>query len=74
MIKECTAEYEIDNSSIYNILDKLCKDNDLYTYVKQHKSKRDGKGANYAIHSKWLGPNHVSAKDSEAKLAWQMSV
>ena len=47
-----TAEYEIDNRSVYDILDQICKDTDLYPYVKQHKSKNDGRVAFYAIHSR----------------------
>ena len=34
-----TAECEIDNRSIYDNLDLICKEVDLYLYVKQHKSK-----------------------------------
>ena len=37
-----TAEYKID---VYGILDHICKDTDLYSYVKQHQSKRDRRGA-----------------------------
>ena len=68
-----TAKYKIDNRSIYDILDQICKDTDLYLYVKQHKSKRDGKGAYYAIHSSWLFSNHANATASEAEMAFQMS-
>ena len=66
-------EYEINNRNTYDILDQICKDTDLYPYVKQHKSKRDGRGAFYAIHSRWLGPNHVIMTTSEAEMAIQMS-
>ena len=59
---------------VYDILDQICKDTDLYPYVKQHKSKRDSKGAFYAIHSRWLGPNHVNATASQAEMALQMSM
>ena len=72
-VKEQTAEYEINNKSVYYILDQICKDTDLYPYVKQHKSKKNGRGAFFAIHSKWIGPNHVNAAVSEAKMALQMS-
>ena len=34
-VKECMAEYKIDNRSIYDILDQICKDIDQYPYVKQ---------------------------------------
>ena len=65
-------EYEIDNMTVYDILDHICKDTDLYPYVKQFKSKRDSWGAFYAIHSRWLGQNHVNATASEAEMALQM--
>ena len=52
--------YEIDNRTVHDIPDQMCKDTDLYPYVKQHKSKRDGSGAFYAIHSRWLASNHVN--------------
>ena len=65
-------ECEIDNRTTYDILDQICKDTDLYPCVKQHKATRDGRGAFYAIHSRWLGPNHVNATASEAEMASQM--
>ena len=55
----------------HDILDHIGKDTDLYPYVKQHKSKRDGRGAFY--HSRWLGLNHVNATVSEAEMALQTS-
>ena len=42
-------------------------------YVKQHKSKSYGRGAFYAIHFRWLGPNHVNTTASEAEMVLQMS-
>ena len=53
-------EYKIDNRHVYDILDQICKDTDLYPHVKQHKSKRDGKEAFHDIHFRWLGLNHVN--------------
>ena len=73
-VKVYTAEYKIDNRSVYDILDQICKDTDLYPYVKKHKSKRDGRGAFYAIHSRWLFPNHVNMTASEVELALQVSM
>ena len=32
--RACTAEYEIDNRSVYDILGQICKDTDLYPYIK----------------------------------------
>ena len=66
-------EYEIDNRTIYDVLDQSSKDADLFPYIKQHKSKRNGRGAFYAIHSRWLGPNHVNTIASETEMALQMS-
>ena len=43
----CTAEYEIENRSDYDILDQICKGTDLYPHVKQHKFKRDGRRVFY---------------------------
>ena len=63
-VKMHTAEYEIETRSVYDILDQICKDTNLYLYVKEHKSKRNSRGAFYAIHSKWFGPNHVNATAS----------
>ena len=65
------TRYEIENRSVYNILDQICKDTDLYLYVKQHKSKRVGRGAFYAIHSRLQGLNYMNVTASEAELALQ---
>ena len=71
LVMEHMAEYEIDNKNVYDILDQICMNTDLYPYVKKHKSKRDDKEAFYTIHSRWLGPSHVNATASEAKVALQ---
>ena len=55
-VSEHTAVYEIDNRSVYDILDQIDKDTDLYLYVKKHK--RNGREAFYSF--RWLGPNHVT--------------
>ena len=34
--------------------------------------KKGGKVAYYAIHSRWLGPKHVTSTASEAEVALQM--
>ena len=52
-------------------MDQISKDTDLYPYIKQHKSKRDNRGAFHAIHSRWLGPNHVNVTASGAELVLQ---
>ena len=58
-VKEHMAEHEvINNRHVYNILDQIYKDTDLYQYDNQHKSKRDERGAFYAIHSRWLVLQH----------------
>ena len=72
-VTECTVELKIVNKSVYDILDQTCKDNNLYPYVKSHKSKRVGRRAYYAIYSRWLGLNQVNATASEAKMALQTS-
>ena len=67
-VKDQMTEYKIDNRSIYNILDRICKDIDLYSYVKQHKSRRNKREVFYVIYSRWLGLNHVNKTASEAEL------
>ena len=64
-------EYKIDNRIVYDIIDPIYKDTNLYLYVKQHKSKREGREGFHAIESKWLGPNHVNANESEAEMTLQ---
>ena len=59
-IKEHTTEYKIDNRTVYDMLDQICKDTDLYQHVEQQKPERDGRGAFYAIPSRQLGQNHVN--------------
>ena len=71
-VNEHMAKCQIENISVYSILDQLCKETDLYPYVKQHKSKRNGRGAIYSLHSRWLSPHHVDTTASEAKLVLQM--
>ena len=42
-------------------MDKICIDTDLYPYFKQHKSKRDCRGAFYFIHPRWQALKHENA-------------
>ena len=72
-VSQRTPEYKIDNRTVYDILNQICKDTDLYSYVKQHKFKTVGRGAFYGIHSRWLSPNHINATVSEAEMALQTS-
>ena len=51
LVKENMAGYKMDNRTINDRWDQICKDTVLYAYVKQHESKRDVKGAFYAINS-----------------------
>ena len=66
--------YNVDNRSVCDIMDQICKDTDLSPYVKQQKSKRDGRGAFYAIYFRRLGLNHVNVTASEAKSVLQTSM
>ena len=63
LVKECMAEYEKDNKTVYDTLGQICKDTTLYPYVKQHK----GWQRSMLCHPlRLLGPNHVSETASEA--------
>ena len=54
LAKEHTVEYKIENRSVYDILHQIYKVIDCYPYVKQKKSKKDGREVFYAINSRWL--------------------
>ena len=69
--KDYTATYKIDNKHIYDILDQICNDTKVYPNVKQYKSKQNGRGAFYATHKRWLGPNHINETASKAEAALQ---
>ena len=64
----------MDNRSFYDMLDQIYNNTDLYLYVEQHKSKRDGRWAYYSIHSRRLGMNCVNLSASEAKMSLQTSM
>ena len=68
-----TTAYKIDNGMLHDVLDQIYNDPDPYPYVKQLKSKHDGRRAFYVIHTRWLGPNHVNVKASEAEAFLQTS-
>ena len=65
--KNKLLEYEIDKRTLYDILDQICKGTNFYSYVKQHKSKRDRRGEIYAINSRWLDLSHVNVREYEAE-------
>ena len=48
-VKEHTEEYKIEKRSVYDILDQIYNNTDLYPYVRQHKPRRNGREAFYAI-------------------------
>ena len=73
-VRASTAECKIDSRSDYDILDQICKETDLYPYVKQHKSKKNGRGTFYAIHSRWLSLNHINLTASKTEMALQISM
>ena len=62
------AEYKRDNKSVRHFVSDLQGYWSVSMCVKQHKSKWDGRGAFYAIHSRWLDPNHVNMTASEAEM------
>ena len=72
-VQDHTAEHVIDNIMVYDVLDQICNDTDLYPYVRQHKSKWDSRGAFYAIQSWLLGPNHVIVTASDAEMTLLIS-
>ena len=67
--RACTEEYEIDNRSVYDILNQICKDTDLCPYVKQHKLKRDSRGVfTSSISGGWAQIMSTPASEAEMTL------
>ena len=54
-----------------DILNQICKDKDLYPYVKKFKTSYDEQGAYYSIHSRWLSPNPMGLMASDTQTAHQ---
>ena len=46
-----TETYWLDNRMVYDILDQICKDKDLYLYARKFKASHDRNGACYVFHS-----------------------
>ena len=60
--------YEIDNRTVYDTLDQIYKDRDLYPYTKQIQLKQNDRGSFHVIQKRWLGPKHVNAMAFKAKI------
>ena len=63
-VKECIVMYKIHN--LQHTLSDLSRYRPV-SICQAHKSKRDDRGAFYAIHTRQLGPKTVNMTASEAK-------
>jgi hypothetical protein len=60
-----------DRSKVWQTISEVCRDDKCWTYVKPFQRSRDGRGAYQALHTHYLGANHVNnmASIAESKLA-----
>jgi hypothetical protein len=63
--------YIHDRSKVWQAISEVTKDDKCWTYVKPFQRSRDGRGAFQALHTHYLGANHVNnmASIAESKLA-----
>jgi hypothetical protein len=63
--------YIHDRSKVWQTMAEVCRDDKCWTYVKPFQRSKDGRGAFQALHTHYLGANHVNnmASIAEAKLA-----
>jgi hypothetical protein len=63
--------YIHDRSKVWQTMSVICRDDKCWTYVKPFQRSRDGRGAFQALHTHYLGANHVNnmANVAESKLA-----
>jgi hypothetical protein len=63
--------YIHDRSKVWQTMSEVCRDDKCWTYVKPFQRSRDGRGAFQALHTHYLGANHVNnmANIAESKLA-----
>ena len=63
--------YIHDRSKVWQTMAKFCCDDKCWTYIKRFQQSHDGRGAFQALHTHYLGVNHVNnmASVTEAKLA-----
>jgi hypothetical protein len=63
--------YIHDRSKVWQTIAEICIDHSCWTYVKPYQRARDGRRAYLALHTHYLGSNHVNnmANAAESKLS-----
>jgi len=63
--------YIHDRSKVWQTMSEICQEDKSWIYVKPFQRSRDGRGAYLALHTHYLGANHVNnmANVAESKLA-----
>ena len=63
--------YLHDRSKVWQTMSEICQDDKSWIYVKPFQRSRDGRGAYLALHTHYLGANHVNnmANVAESKLS-----
>jgi hypothetical protein len=66
--------YQHDRTKVWQSLSEMTRDEKCWTYVKPFQRARDGRGAFMALHTHYLGANHVNnmASEAESRLAKAM--
>jgi hypothetical protein len=66
--------YQHDRTKVWQALSEMTRDEKCWTYVKPFQRTCDGRGAFLALHTHYLGANHVNnmASEAESKLAKAM--
>jgi hypothetical protein len=66
--------YQHDKTKVWQSLSEMTREEKCWTYVKPFQRARDGRGAFLALHTHYLGANHVNnmASEAESKLAKAM--
>ena len=59
--------YHNDWTKVWQALSEITRDEKCWTYVKPFQCARDGCGAFLALHTHYLGANHVNSMAGEAK-------
>jgi hypothetical protein len=52
--------YIHDRSKVWQTMSAICRDDKCWTYIKPFQRSRDGRGAYQALHTHYLGANHVN--------------
>ena len=53
------ADYAVDNKAVWELISRVCRDEDCWTHVKPYSRKKDGRNAFLALWTYYLGKQNV---------------